>query len=160
VDLSKLKPGDWLIGGGMIVFFIALFLPWYGLDTGFGSVDNSGWDYMLGAVIPWVLLAIAFVIAVLPKFVEGVKIPDPVGPLPKAQAVLVLCAVALVIVILRLVIGSDNVGSVDVDVDLDRKIGLFLGLIAAIAATVGAFLKFSGKEVDGPTAGSGPATPF
>jgi hypothetical protein len=64
-----------------------------------------------------------------------------------------------VLVLLRLLIASDNVGDIDADVDLDRKYGLFLALLAAIAAAAGAFLKYQGKE-GGTSSSSAPPTPF
>ena len=37
MDLSKLTTSDKLIAGGGIVLFISMFLPWYGIDAGFGD---------------------------------------------------------------------------------------------------------------------------
>lgn len=161
MDLSKLNTSDWLIGGGAIAFLIALFLPWYGIDEGFGSFDNSGADYFLTGWIPLLLLIAVFVLTVLPKLAEGVKLPETIGPLPRLQAALIAAGVAAILVLLRLLIASDNVGDIDVDVNLDRKYGLFVALLASIAAAAGAFLKYQGKEVGGGgAASSGPPTPF
>jgi hypothetical protein len=61
--------------------------------------------------------------------------------------------------VLRLIIPSDNIGSVDADVDLSRKYGLFLALLAVIAAAAGAFLNMqSAEDTAGPS--SAPPTPF
>lgn len=155
MDLSKLNTSDWLIGGGAIAFLIALFLPWYGK----GGFDNSGADYFLTGWIPLLLLIAAFVLTVMPKLAEGMNLPETIGPLPRLQAALIASGVAAVLVILRLLIASDNVGDIDVNVDLDRKIGLFIALLASIAAAAGAFLKYQGKEVGGGSS-STPPTPF
>ena len=52
--------------------------------------------------------------------------------MPWGQVHLGTGIVAAVLVVLRLLIGSDDVGSIDTGVDLDRKFGLFLAVIAAI----------------------------
>lgn len=162
MDFSKLKVTDWLIAGGAIVFLIAMFLPWYGFDTGIGSVNNSGWSYFLGGILPLLLILAVFVITVLPKLADGVNIPDPIGPLPRAQAALAGAAAAAVIVLLRTIIASDNVGSFDVGVNAERKLGLFVALLAAIAVAAGAVMKYQGKEPDSLGGGGSaqPPTPF
>jgi len=161
VDLSKLKPSDWLIGGGTLLFLISLFLPWYGIEEGPFEFNNSGADYLLTGWIPLLLLIAAFVLAVLPKLADGITIPDPLGPVPRLQAALIAAGAAAVLVVLRLIIASDDIGGFDADVNLDRKYGLFLALIAAVAAAAGAFMKYQGNE---PELGSGssntPPTPF
>jgi len=161
VDLSKLKPGDWLIGGGTLLYLIAMFLPWYKVDFGIVDASTSGWDYFFFGIIPLLLLLAAAALTVLPKLADGVKMPETVGPLPRTQAALAAAALAAVIVLLRILIKDD--GGVDDAGDfIDRGIGLFIATIAAIAVAAGAFLKFSGKEPDtgvGPSS-SGPATPF
>jgi hypothetical protein len=159
VDLSKLNTNDWLISGGAIAFLISIFLPWYGIDEVFGEFNNSGSEYLLTGWLPLALLIIAFVLVVLPKLSDGVNLPDEVGPLSRAQAALAAAGAAAVLVVLRLIIPSDNIGSVDADVDLSRKYGLFLALLAVLAAAAGAFLNMkSGEDTAGPS--SAPPTPF
>jgi hypothetical protein len=158
VDLTKLTTSEKLIAGSGILFLIAMFLPWYGIDTGFGSVDNSGWDYFLGAILPLILIVVMVAQILVSKFSPNTNLPDP--PVPWSQVHLFAGVVAAILVILRLLIGSDDVGGVDVGVDLDRKIGLFLGVIAGIGAAVGGFLK-SQEGDDSPAAGGDTGTaPF
>jgi hypothetical protein len=158
VDLSKLKTPDWLIGGGAIVFLISLFLPWYGFDDEFIDFSNSGADYFLTGWLPLLLIIAAFVLGVLPSLVEGVNIPENFGGISRAQATLIAAGVAAILVLLRLLITSDNVGNFDTGVDLDREYGLFLALLAAIAVAVGAFMKYQGGETG--SSSSTPPTPF
>jgi hypothetical protein len=160
VDLSKLNTSDWLVSGGAIVFLISLFLPWYGIDDQFGSFANNGSDYFLTGWLPMLLIIAVFVFTVLPKLAEGVNLPEVIGPVPRLQAALIAAGAAAVLVLLRLIIASDNVGSIDVDVDLDRKYGLFLALLAAIAVAAGAFLKNQAEEDAGSSSSSAPPTPF
>ena len=158
MDFSRLKTGDWLIGGGTLLFLIAMFLPWYKLDAGFVEASASGWDYFLLGIVPLLLLIAATVMIVLPKLQPNVRIPETIGPLPRLRAALIACAIAAVLVLIRILLKDD--GGVDEAEDfIDRGIGLFLATAAAIAATVGAFMKYSGKEPDTAAPG-GPATPF
>jgi hypothetical protein len=160
VDLSKLKASDWLIGGGAIVFLISLFLPWYGIEEFGSTFNNSGADYFLTGWLPLLLILAAFVLTVLPRLADGVNLPETFGPVTRLQAALIAAGAAAVLVILRLLISSDNVVDIDTDFELDRKYGLFIALIAAIAVAAGAFMKYQGKEDDAGTASSGPPTPF
>ena len=158
-DINKLSTGDKVVGIGAILYLISMFLPWYGIDIPFGgSFNNNGWSYFLGGILPLILiLAVAAVIAIK-KFAPDTKLPDL--PVPWSQAILYASAAAAVIVLLRLAIGSDKVGSISTGVDLDRKIGLFLAVISSVAVAVGAFLKYQAKEDDAGATPSGPPTAF
>jgi hypothetical protein len=161
LDLSKLSTGDKVIGISAIVYLIAMFLPWYGVDVPFGgSVNNTGWSYFLGGVIPLILILLVVARIAIVKFAPDTKLPDL--PMPWSQAILIASIAAAVIVILRLAISSDELGGFsDTGIDLDRKYGLFIAVLAAIGVAVGAFLKFQAKEDDavaGP--GTAPPTPF
>ena len=158
--MSKLTTSDKVIAGAAIVFLLAMFLPWYGIDNDFGqSLSNSGWDYFLGGIIPLLLLLVMTAQILITKLSPDTKLPDP--PVPWSQVHLIAGAAAAIIVVLRLLIASDNVGSIDVGIDLDRKIGLFVAVIAAVAAAAGGFLKFQeGDNAAPPSSGSPGAAPF
>ena len=164
MDLSKLKPSDWMVGGGAVAFLIAMFLPWYGVSEGGFSTNDSGFSYFLTGIIPFLLILAAVVAIVLPKLADGVSIPDPIGPLPKAQAALIAAGVAAILVILRLVIKSDNINGFDLSAvgagdEVQRKFGLVLAVLAAIAVAVGSFLNFQEGDAAGPSS-TAPPTPF
>jgi hypothetical protein len=155
--VDKLTTADKVIFGSAIVFLISLFLPWYGIEEFGFEYNNSGADYFLTGWLP-LLLAIVMVAQVaISRFSPDTKLPDP--PMPWGQIHMILGIVILVLLVLRLLIASDDVGGFDADVDLDRKYGLFLALLAAIGLAVGGFLKRQEGEVD-TTTPSGPATPF
>lgn len=158
MDLSKLKPSDWLVGGGAIVFLISMFLPWYKVK-GFSAANAKGWDYAFFGMLPLLLIALVFVALVLPKVASGVNLPEQIGPLPKLQAALIAAGVAAVLVLLRLIIKDDG-GVPGADDFIERGIGLFVAFLASVAVAVGAFMRYSGKEPDTAGGGSGPATPF
>jgi peptidoglycan/LPS O-acetylase OafA/YrhL len=150
VDLNKLSTADRVIGISAIVFLIAMFLPWYGLDFGeFGEASNSGWDYFLSGILP-LLLAIVMVAQIAISKFSTTKLPEI--PLAWNQVHMIAGAVIAVLLILRTVIGADE-GAGGFEVDLDRMYGLFVALIAAIGLAVGGFLK--SREPEELTSGSG-----
>jgi hypothetical protein len=146
--VDKLTTSDKLILGGGIVFLISMFLPWWGIDTGFGDYANSGWDYLLGGWVPLLLIAIMAVHVAITRFSPDTKIPDL--PVPWSTGYLIAGVVAAVIVVLRLIIPSDECAG-GFCVDLDRKFGLIVAVIAAICVAAGSSIK--GKEDDAPAAG-------
>jgi hypothetical protein len=160
--VDKLSTADKVILGGGIAYLIFMFLPWYGIDVGneFASVsyDNSGWDYFLGGILPAILILIMGAHVLIRAFSPDTKLPDL--PVPWSQVHLIAGVAVAVILVLRTLIGSDDVGSIDTGVDLDRKIGLFLALIAAIVVAVGGYLKSQegdvGPTTAGPDTGSAP----
>lgn len=159
MDLDKLTTADKLIAGGGIAYLIFMFLPWYGYDFPGGDFSNSGWDYFLGGIIPLLLIVVMVAHVLITAMAPDTKVPDL--PVPWSQVHLIAGVAAAVIVLLRLLIVSDEVGSFDTGIDMDRKFGLFLALIAAIVVAAGGFLK--SQEGDGatPTTGSDPGSaPF
>lgn len=161
MDLTKLTTADKVITASGIGFLISLFLPWYGIEVPFaGDFNNNGTEYFLTGWLP-LLLAIAMVAQIfISRFSPDTKLPDP--PVPWSRVHLLLGAAIAVLVILRLLIASDNVGDIDVDTELDRKYGMFVATLAAIGLGVGGFLKSHEADTDRGIGGggSGPATPF
>jgi hypothetical protein len=157
VDLSKLTTADKVIVGSAIVFLISLFLPWYGIEEGPFEFNNAGTEYFLTGWLP-LLLAIVMVAQILiSRFSPQTNLPDL--PLPWARVHLIAGVAVAVLIILRLLIASDDVGDFDAGVDLDRKYGLFIATIAAIGLAVGGFLKSQEGE-DTAAPGATPPTPF
>jgi hypothetical protein len=145
--VDKLTTSDKLILGGGIVFLIAMFLPWEGIDTPFGDFANNGWDYFLSGWLPLILIAIMAGHVAVTRFSPDTAIPDL--PVPWSQGYLVAGVVSAVIVVLRLLIPAEESG-----VDLDRKFGLMLAAIAAICVAVGASMKLKEDEPGAATGGS------
>ena len=157
MDLNKLSTGDKVIVGAGILFFISMFLPWWGLDFGeFGSASNNGFDYFLTGWLP-LLIIIAMVAQIAVARFSTTQLPRI--PLPWNQVHLILGAIVAVLLILRVIIGSSE-GSGGFEVDLDRMWGLWVALVAAIGVGVGGYLKSREPEVE-PVGGGygGPAAP-
>jgi hypothetical protein len=154
--VDKLTTADKVIFGSAIVFLISLFLPWYGFEDDFIDFSNKGTNYFLTGWLP-LLLAIVMVAQIaISRFSPDTKLPDP--PVPWGQVHMIAGITIAILLILRLIITSDDVGSIDTGFELDRKYGLFVAVLAAIGLAVGGFLKNQEGETD--TSTSGPATPF
>jgi hypothetical protein len=131
MDLSKLKMSDWLKVGGGLVFLIASFLPWWGIDIeGFGSASNSGWDYFFTGIVPTLIFVAIAVITLLRA--QGQR----VGNLPWPVVFILAAALGLLLVLIRLLVDGEG------GIDLDRKYGLFIAVLAAIASFAGCLFGF------------------
>lgn len=158
MDLDKLSTGDKIMGGAGIGLFLFSFLPWFTLSTSFGSASQNGWDYFFTGIVPLLIgLALVAYVAVV-KAAEAVELPE----LPVEHPVVVMgfAVFAALLVVLRFLLGDDIPY-----LHLNRGIGLFLSVIAAITMAVGSFLSFkeSGASLPGGSGGgtgSQPPTPF
>ena len=136
------------MGGAGILLLLFSFFPWWGLKVagGFASYSESGWGGFLALL--GLLIALAIVVVLILDKLTTVKLPDL--PLPWNQVYLIASVVSAALILLEFLVGRSEHG-----VDLDRRVGAFLGLIAAIGMAVGAFLRT--KE---PQVGSTPPTSF
>jgi hypothetical protein len=159
VDINKLNTGEKVIGISGILLLIFSFFPWLGFSAGPFSVSKSAWTFTLCwlAVILGVLMA-GYVIAKA----AGVDLPD-LGSVKWAHLLMGVAIVAFVFILIKVIVGPST-GGVSLSgtgVSKDRKIGIFLGLIASAGLVVGAYL--NGKETgDLPGAlggGAGSAPP-
>jgi hypothetical protein len=138
MDISSLKPSDWMKVGGGALMLIAGFLAWWKIDVdGFGSFSSNGFDYTLTGVVPWLLLVAIGVLTFLAA--AGIwKLPAAV---PQPLVFLAASALSLLLLLFRFI--SDGADGVS----LSRGIGLFLALIAGVLVLVGSVLGF--KESGG-----------
>ena len=141
MDLSKLSTSDKLIAGSGIILFIAAFLPWFTLSIegnefiGGASADANGWDVgFLWAGVP-ALLGLAAAGIILATKLGTATVPDL--PVTWGQAFLGAGALSALLVVLKLIIGEDDV----IGISVDRDWGLFVATIAALAFAAGGYLK-------------------
>jgi len=126
VDVSQLNTGEKAAGGAGLLLLISMFLPWYGIDTGFGSVNASAWEIFSYTDLVLFVAGVAGVaVAVLSLQNRLAALPVPAG-----QLLLGLGGLALLLVLFR-TINPPGPG----EADLGRKLGLFIGLIAAAGVT-------------------------
>lgn len=138
MDSSKLGVGEIVAGISGLALFVFMFLPWYGIDSvgGFGvdGADVSAWEAFSFIDVLLFLVAVVVVGLVIVQLAET----TPDMPAPPAQIIMVAGIVALVLILFRLLITPGiNADGLEIDVDLGRKIGVFLGLIAAAGITYG-----------------------
>ena len=162
MDLSKLSLGDKIIAASGVLLFVFWLFPWFHYDIGgFGSYKQSGSHFFFTGTVP-MLLGLVMIGWVVATKLAQVDLPEL--PVPQGLLLLGMGGLAALLVILRLLLGGDDAGT---DV-LDRSVGLFLAVLAAIGLAAGGFLKFQedGGELpkSGGSTGTGtsgqPPTPF
>jgi len=138
--MSRLGRNDWFVIGGMLLLFVALFLPWFrseviedlmdamaqqlGGDAGDTDTGVNGWHFTL-AWLAWLLTAAAAAIVLL-------KVADVELPLPEGLTVMGLGGVAFLFVLFRII---------DAPTFMDRAYGILIGLLGAALVAFGGFLK-------------------
>jgi hypothetical protein len=146
VDLSKLRPGDWLlVAGGVAMLIFGLALDWAKVDLGGVSASgNNAFDYFFTGGIAWILVVAAAVIAVL--LAIGAIVP---GTTPWSLILLLMTGLATLLMLLRLILGAGD----EAGIDLDRAAGMWVAFIAAAIAFGGAVMNFtrSGGKFSDPT---------
>jgi hypothetical protein len=136
VDLKKLTIGEMVTAIAGILLLVFSFFPWYGIDTGLGNFNRNGWQGPNGFFsIIAIILGIVLAAHVIAEKLGNVSMPDRLGSIGWGITHLAGGVVAFVFVVLKLLFGGDYLG-----VDLDKKIGLWLGLIASLGLAVGGYL--------------------
>ena len=125
MDSSRLRTGELVAGIGGVLLFVFLFFDWFGGGGFEGSLD--GWDG-LGSDFTGFIVALTSVagagLAALALAGQRVNVP-----LPRGGFTAMLGSLSVAIILWRF---FANPG--------DLKIGIFLGLAAAIAIAVGAIM--------------------
>ncbi len=145
MDLTKLTRGDQVISVSAIVLFIFSFFDWFGVDLGpYGSAGGNAWDFTLA----WfaVIIGLAMLALVLLVALGGVKLPD-LGNITWGQVLCGLGALAFVFVLIKMIVGVDTEGF---DIDIDRKFGIFVGLVATAGLAAGGYLKMQEGKAGAP----------
>jgi hypothetical protein len=152
-----------IAGGAGIVLIISLFLEWYsvkgkGLAAGAGSGGVSGWEALSFFDILLFLIALVAIGFAVSRAMN-VRLPQ----LPASQGLITLAlgALALLLVLIRL-ISSGDLGHPEVSafIDIGRSFGIFVALLAAAGVAIGGWLTWNeeGKPTPGRAgAGAGPA---
>ncbi len=127
--LDRIGKGDRISLGGAVVLFISLFLTWYKVSGGIISVSSNAFDTLKYTDILLLIGSIA-VVALILLIAQG-TVDAALSPI-----VLVIGAVATLLVLFRLI-------SIPVPdgIDASRGVGIFIGLIGAIAIAVGQVMK-------------------
>lgn len=158
MDISRLNQGEKIAGVSAIALFIFMFFAWFGLsgqvDTAVGSfgVDTSfnAWDSFDFIDLFLLLTIIVTLVAV------GMRATENEAGVPMSAATTILGGVATLLIIYRII---DPPGG------LDRKLGVFLGLITAAGIAIGGYMAMQDEgtsfsdAADRVSGGGGPSEP-
>ena len=137
MDTSKISFGEMIAGVGGLLLFLFMFLKWFGVEAdGVELVAGNAWE-SFGFIDLLLFLAAAIAVGVAALRAAG-KLPAL--PIPAGQIVAIAGAVAVVLVLFRLIFtpgGGEEVAGVEFDVT--RKLGVFLGLLASAAIAFGGY---------------------
>jgi hypothetical protein len=160
LDLKKLTPGEITTAVSGVLLLIFSIFHWYGIDAKVAgqtvaSFNRNGWQgpnafFSIIAIILGIILA-AHVIA---EKLGGVDLPDRLGSVGWGVMHLAGGAIAFVFVLLKALLGGDYFTA-----SLDRKLGLWLGLLASLGLFVGGYLMAKERgELPAQLGGSGGGT--
>ena len=151
MDTSRVSVGEMIAGVSALALFIFMFLPWFGVDSveGFGvgdiGIDANAWEAF--SFIDILLFLVTVVVLGLVLATAAAATPDL--PRPPATVIAAAGALAVVLILFRLIFPPGVDSAVDVDIDMGRKIGIFLGLIASAGIAYGGWRAMS--EAGAPT---------
>jgi hypothetical protein len=175
MDLTRLTQGEKIAAvSGIALILIMFIFKWFGLKvgvTGFGSVEGSRNAWGSYGFIDIVL----FITVVAAVGLAAIKASEAEAGLPVAASAIVagLGALSVVLIIIS-IISPPDFGAGDISgVDHTRKIGVWLGLIAAIGIAYGGWRamqeegtsfggeadRFRGPPDPGPSTGPPPPPP-
>jgi hypothetical protein len=127
-----------LVAAGVVMLVLGLAVHWATIDANgrsFGGARNA-FDYFFTGGVAWLLVVAAGVIT----FLLAVRTIQR-GSTPWTRLILGAATLATLLMLLRVILGGgadQRIGNQDVT--LGRGAGMFIALVAAIAALVGALL--------------------
>lgn len=131
MDTSRISFGEMVAGvSGAVLIIFMLILDWWGYDEeSVGSVGFSAFQWLSFLdIILFLIGAVAIAAAVARAAGNMPDLPQPPGLIVAAAG-----ALAVLIILFRIVIPGDGPAGVGdlIELDATRKLGAFLGLIAA-----------------------------
>ena len=152
-DSKSISTRDWGVIGAGGIAFISLFLPWYGVSSGFFSASISGWSTSYGWLGGLLIIAAGAYLLALRSKVDVSKLPLGPGVLVLGASLLGTLIVALRW--LTLPSGHGGVSGVD-NYSYGPRIGIIFTLVVGIVQVVCAVQLFraSGEKVPWATQAS------
>lgn len=149
MDVSALSTGEKVSGAaGLALLLIMIVFSWFGFEVaGFGVEEGGANAFEAFSLIDIVLLITALAAIALPLVSATQATVDM--PVALSAFVALLGAISVVLIMFRIISPPDfdipgtvdvGFGEVDEGVETTRKFGVFLGLLAAIAVTIGGWL--------------------
>jgi hypothetical protein len=145
-DPKRVNTLDWVVIGAGGLAFIASFFNWYSASVSFGGLKQShgvsAWSAGFAAWFSVLLLVVAAGLVLAAAAGQAVKISVPLPVLTLGLSVL-----ALVLIVLRWLTfpsAKDELGSLGsgLDASSGAGVGLYIGLVCALAAAVASFMMF------------------
>jgi len=131
-DIANVEVPDWVAGGGALLLFIALFLPWVHIKI--AGVSANG-----GAGFGWIsIISVLAVTTILTLTIFDVELPFPTGLVYLGAG-----GFSLLITILVMVARPfGGLGLSGLGISKIPWYGAFIGFIAGAAILVAGYLKF------------------
>jgi hypothetical protein len=133
--MSRLRAGEWIAGAGGLALLVTLFLPWYGA----GPFDVSAWEAFS------VLDVVLALLALVPLALVALQATRRSPALPVAFSTFTVLAGALATLLILYRIANQPGPNELVSV----KPGAWLGLLAAVAVTVGGWRSLRTERIPG-----------
>jgi hypothetical protein len=127
-DLAAFSQTDRMVGGGSLVLFIALFLPWFSVNFGIGSVSASGLTAH-GYLYITLILTLGIVGLLVAEALGVWKLPAS-SALGRNQILMIATVVNLALVLIAFLLKPGGYGHTGVG----WSFGAFVALIAAVVA--------------------------
>lgn len=154
MDINKLTAGDRVIVVSGIVLFIFSFFSWFTAEIEDIELDSgNAWDFTLPLIA--VLIGIAMVVLVVLKL-AGVELGNP-GSTTWGLILLIAGVVCFALVLIKFIAGVDVPEVLGEEVDIERKIGIFVGLVASAGLAIGGWLSY--QQERGAIGGPSPSAP-
>jgi len=135
------------VSGAALV--VAPFFDWYGYEVGVAEASASGWEALSAIDIALTLIGAVAVIHWVARGSGWLDRPLPVAP---AAVLTGMGAIALLLVVFRIVDLPDAVAAADLD---GRRVGTFLAMFAAAGIVLGAAAALKARVVGDGSRGPG-----
>lgn len=140
MDTSRIGFGEMVAGVSAVLLFVFMFLPWFGVSEDTGGLQVSGnataWQSFSFIDILLFLVIVATIGLAVARAAGAVPSDLPVSP---GLIVAGAGALAVLLILFRLVNPPDGPEVIGASIDVGRKIGIFFGLIAAAGITFGGY---------------------
>lgn len=148
INFQRLGTGDFVAGGTTIFLLITLFLPWYsGNITSAGGSISASISALSSNAGGWRYLILILCLAIVGYLFARTIWENPKLPLPHWQLLAVATGLNAVLVLIAF-IAKPSAGGLfgSLSISVSWAFGAFLGIIAAIGAVVGAYLRSKEPE--------------
>lgn len=141
MDTSRISFGEMVAGVSGLLLFIVMFFPWYGIEAefeGLGDIASANVNAWEAFSFIDILLFLVVLVAIGMALARAAGAMPADLPAPAGMIVAAAGALAVLLILFRLLSAPDPEFTGD-SVDLSRKIGIFLGLLAALGIGFGGY---------------------